>query len=445
MATTASRASGVASRCAERAPWRATEPSLGGAGWKSGEERIGYRESALTAVRRWVPMGWISAHVHWIVVGLVALSFAILVLPRLVRSSLSRDASLSLCGLYLFGIAPTWAAFVDPTLQSAGSYRISQTATLVLYALALIALVGAFQSSARRGSAYWTFLLYCLALVLSALLHTGIARNLWVMPLGAFVVTSVNALTVERLVLHLRWIGRIITGLSLYLAATDYASVQFTDNDRSIAGLAQLSGATPHPNVLGAIAASLSSSNWLLPRADAGSGICSGFVLAAGCLLLAQSHAGWFMAGFGLAILLIGPRAIKLRIPGVGIVLVSFAVVGLAAYRAMTIPPGKSLIPGLDLLDGRTKVWNLALQPFHANPWLGEGARRFRPSVPAAERFPRSGSGAGSQPGDPGAGHGWRHHRGRSDRNLLRLDRGGSETVAQRGCCPGSLRCDVAH
>ncbi len=83
------------------------------------------------------------------------------------------------------------------------------------------------------------------------------------------------------------------------------------------------------------------------------------------------------MAGFGLAILLIGPRAIKLRIPGVGIVLVSFAVVGLAAYRAMTIPPGKSLIPGLDLLDGRTKVWNLALQPFHANPWLGGGPDVF--------------------------------------------------------------------
>ncbi len=322
-------------------------------------------------------MGFLDAHAGLLLVGVALLALASLLVPRLLRSATSGDPTLALCGIYVMGIAPCLESFLDPSLTGQLSYRVSEAATVLIYALAMIAIVGSLRASWSRGGAYWALMIYGLALILSGLVHDSLPRNLWVLPLSALIVSSTQSLTIGLLLTHLRVVGRIMTGASLYLALTDYSSVQFTENGRTLLGHPQLSGATPHPNVLGAVAAFA----LLFELASNGSkrrlGNLFGLVTAACCLVLAQSHGGWLMACLGIAVLAFGSRRIQVRGIRVSVIFLSGIFVAFFAYRSVTTEPGRSLVPGLAFLNGRTEVWNIALEPFHSNPWWGGGPSVF--------------------------------------------------------------------
>ena len=251
-------------------------------------------------------MRFLDAHTQLLLAVLVLLVVAALVVPRLLRSATSGDPFLSLCGIYVVGIGALSGELPRSHANWANVLSSVPGFTGVMYLLVVLAITRSLRASWSRGSAYWALMVYAMALILSGLTHDSLARNLWILPLMATIVSSTQSLTVGRLIRHLRIIGRIITGASLYLALTDYASVQFTDNGRTLLGFAQLSGATPHPNVLGAVAAF--ALVFELVPSDGRRGIGNPRLVTSACCLMAQSHAGWFMALLGLLVMLLGRR-----------------------------------------------------------------------------------------------------------------------------------------
>lgn len=327
-------------------------------------------------------MGSILANVPLLTAALLGVVALLLFGPALIRSAERDGSTIALTGIYVMGVAPVIQHLVDPTLLSANAARVSQAGSLLIYILAALAVIGSIRAGRRPRAPVIALGLYALILIISGIANGGLTHVLLILPLAAFIVSRGTGLTAPRVIRHLRYITRILTLVSLWLAASSYTAVDFTDNNRTLFGLTQLAGATPHPNVLGPVAA-LAVLFELAP-ADKGRalGRLVGLVAAVTCCLLAQSHAGWVMVAAGGVLLLYGrrprrPRVVRRRSLLPLLYWLVWAGALFLGWRSVTATPGEPLIPRNDYLDGRQNVWSIVLQPFAEHPWLGGGPGVF--------------------------------------------------------------------
>lgn len=286
--------------------------------------------------------------------------------PAVIRSARDASQTISIAGLYLVAIIP--AAAVAAGVFSASLHdRVSQVGTALLAVLIGFGVLG---SLSGHGSNVRPLALaittYALALLLSTTLQTGLDRNVTLFT-GLAVVLTRASIPLPNLTLHLRWALRLVTVSSLALLVVAPGAVLFTANGRTLFGFAQLAGSTPHPNVLAplaafAVAVELASAT----RRRSLLGISA----AVGCVLLAQSNAGYV----GLALVVLTAVLSRPRLPPV---VVGIAVLGGAATAAVYLVDPGTVHVGLDTngLNGRTRIWQIALGVFNDHRFAGAGSQ----------------------------------------------------------------------
>lgn len=303
--------------------------------------------------------------------GTATVIWTLILGPVLIRSASRNGHVLSLAALYVAGLASPLAFLVDPTEESARFGLVEQAALVLALGVGAAAVLGGLSRGGRPHAVGVTLVGYLLVVSVSGVLNGAVSLALVAMPLLAAAVVQAR-LEPERLVTHLRYITRVTTLGSLALAVWAYSLVSFTENGRQLLGFDQLSGATPHPNVLGPFAA-FALAVELAPGRRRRSAI--GIAAALTVCLLAQSRAGWVCAVLVLLLWLVSSRSrrVALSLLGYGGLL---AGLGWLVSRAFT---GQPLIPvDLDeLLTGRLEVWRISLEPFWQSPLIGDGPQVF--------------------------------------------------------------------
>lgn len=217
--------------------------------------------------------------------------------------------------------------------------------------------------------------------------HGGVKSVwLWLGPLCVAAVYVAPGISFESLLRRLRPIMRVYTWGSLcsLVIAPRWA---LTPNDivnfrLPVVGAARLVGLTDHPVPLGVTAAAVlvlelaplyRSRLWLL---HAGAAVT--------VLLMAQARTGWIAALVGVPLLYRRDPARRVnplltRGLVVGMVLCAAALVPALATKFGVVMADREV----DTLHGRTTVWGLAMDAFHADPLFGYGPTLFTdPSSP---------------------------------------------------------------
>lgn len=319
---------------------------------------------------------------HWLKVLLVptAVVWALILGPVLLRSAQRNGEVLSLIGLYLAGLVTPLGILIDPSAATVSADvvetsvwvdRVNQLAIVLSLAVGFAALVGLLGRRGRPQAIAVTLVGYLLVVAFSGLLNGPFEVRFIALPMLALAVAAAS-LERRHLTTHLRYITRATTISSLWLLATSYEQVVFTENGRQLLGFDQLSGATTHPNVLGPLAA-FALAIELAPGVRRRSAL--GITAAVTVCALAQSRAGWICA---LVVLLVWLTSSRRRRAPLGVLsyvggLTAIVWLAVRSYIAGPLFP----ISFDDVLTGREQVWQLALLPFHESPIIGGGPDVF--------------------------------------------------------------------
>ena len=219
----------------------------------------------------------------------------------------------------------------------------------------------------------WLFLYACVVAV-SAVYNGQHSRGAFILPFLVIAVAG-TPLGLDALLKAIRGICFVVNGLSLYWMYAHLEGAFFLANGRTLLGFQQVAGVTPHPNVLGPIAALGIG----VELARHGRPVA---LLLDVVPRLPSRHARWLnrtTAGRLLGILTltwflrrrVGRSGEKRGNPRRGrqaLVVVALAWI-VAEHRS-----GKLALEDWNtLLNGRQQVWSLAIQPFYAHPVLGGG------------------------------------------------------------------------
>jgi hypothetical protein len=184
----------------------------------------------------------------------------------------------------------------------------------------------------------------------------------------------------ETLVLWVRRTTRAIVAVSLGAAvvAPSWAFIGegTSGYDRTIFGIPRLTGLSPHPNALAAIAVVgllvevgfARGTTWM--RLAAGSA-------AAVCMVLTQSNTGYIAAALGLVVMLTSRSAAYRRL------LIAGSVAVLAIYIAWPsaiVPTALHSSGYVDSLSGRNAIWRISLDEWQRRPLSGYGPGFYSPS-----------------------------------------------------------------
>jgi O-antigen ligase len=312
-------------------------------------------------------------------VAILALAPAVLVLGyRILESVRREDPHLVLACLWCAGVTPGLITVIDPGYVSspggpstAAATTVHQAALLCYVGLIMAALVGrcARQTAQPVRPVVMVSVIYSLVLVTSGLLVGSSVLQSLLLAGSVLTVTS-GEVELAKLTTHLRYSLRAATIGSLVLLMTSYEDVVFTGNRRTLLGLDQLAGVTPHPNVLAPLAA-LALAVELAPATRRISVVGTG---AAGVVLvLAQSRSGWVAAAFVVLVAAARGwrriiRAVTAALAGIG--MISAIVFAIASYPV-------DLLSTADELNSRGYIWLFAWRLFVSSPIFGAGPGAF--------------------------------------------------------------------
>lgn len=212
--------------------------------------------------------------------------------------------------------------------------------------------------------------------VLSAAVAAEPMAAKWSLILAALVhATAVSAPDRRTLLRWLRVVLRsvVLGSLVLTIIAPSWAFIGADADgnfDRTLGGVARLSGLTSHPGTLAVIATLALLVEFACLRTTGALGRVA-LAGAAVCVLLAQSRTLWAAACLGL-VLMSARRWPSLRRS-------AYAVLALAAVVLAFRP---SIVVGADWtfgsqnvqsVSGRTIIWQYATAAFESSPWIGVG------------------------------------------------------------------------
>jgi hypothetical protein len=335
----------------------------------------------------------------------------------------TRDATLTTFLLWVLGLTPVLVQLVSPrafltrfdiTTQDTGvvalGVRVSQIGTLVAMGISAVILLSPGKSNTSRRPALALVAFYLTAFF-SAVLgsHGGVGRPILLAPLAMLALAFGQRPSPDSLLHHLRWITRVYTWGSLVALVVAHSWATFrvalyqdTYAERNYFGVGQLVGLTPHPNVLGPIAATALLLELTRRARRPGWWINAG--AAAGVLLLAQSRTSWLAAAVAIVAMALAPTPGRRR-GRTSAALTSALVASIASILA--VPTVQTFVANLtgnrDLTtgNGRTLAFHYAyalrLRTFHLQsriqgalswhrPWLAwPGAQPGR-AVPRRRR-----------------------------------------------------------
>jgi O-antigen ligase len=146
--------------------------------------------------------------------------------------------------------------------------------------------------------------------------------------------------------------------------------------DRTIFGVPRLTGLSPHPNALSAIAVAALLFEVGFRFGPRGVRVCAGLAAVA-CLLLTQSNTGYIAATVGILALLAVRRAGGRRV----LVAAAIALLGVYVFWPQAIIPGSLRSSDyISSVSGRTTIWRLSLDEWHRHPLTGYGPSMYSPS-----------------------------------------------------------------
>lgn len=155
--------------------------------------------------------------------------------------------------------------------------------------------------------------------------------------------------------------------------------------DRTIFGVPRLTGLSPHPNALVAIAvaALLLEIGWSHGSRWAR---LAGALAAVTCVVLTQSNTGYIAAAIAVAILLATRHAAYRRL------LLAVCVAVLAVYvvsPTTVVPTALQSSDYVSSVSGRTSIWTISLDEWQRRPLTGYGPGFFGPAS-VAQHFPET-------------------------------------------------------
>jgi O-antigen ligase len=302
----------------------------------------------------------------------------------------TRDATLTTFLLWVLGLTPVLVQLVSPrafltrfdiTTQDTGvvalGVRVSQIGTLVAMGISAVILLSPGKSNTSRRPALALVAFYLTAFF-SAVLgsHGGVGRPILLAPLAMLALAFGQRPSPDSLLHHLRWITRVYTWGSLVY--------QDTSAERNYFGVGQLVGLTPHPNVLGPIAATALLLELTRRARRPGWWINAG--AAAGVLLLAQSRTSWLAAAVAIVAMALAPTPGRRR-GRTSAALTSALVASIASILA--VPTVQTFVANLtgnrDLTtgNGRTLAFHYAYAEYEKNKLFGYGPSIFSPEYRA--------------------------------------------------------------
>jgi exopolysaccharide production protein ExoQ len=307
--------------------------------------------------------------------------------------------------IWVVGLAPAIAALLEPRAVLSGNTLVDApplsgialfgSQALTLIGLTLSVLIIASQGwpntkrAHRQGRSLITAVLAIYASVaVSAAVggHGGFDRQLFVLPIAVVALYVAPRPSMQELVTQLRLIFRIYIYGSLValIIAPSWASVASSSLSRDYFGIGgQLSGLTPHPNALGAIAATALMFE-LVPNARKRTWPMHAAATIT-ALLLAQSRTGLAAAVFGLLFLRSTYRSLRpMRWITAGALVAATVELVLSPRIASLTVDALTSNTDLQTINGRTKVWAYAYNQFLANPLVGFGPNLFDANGPNA-------------------------------------------------------------
>jgi O-antigen ligase len=307
------------------------------------------------------PIAWLATYWTLLMGAAVACVWALVLLVYLSRHRDVSSQRVALISLYAAILGLSIAGLLDPS-RTTGAGR---PADLGAYGGVLLATLAAFAVSRSRSKAPPASVL--LFVYTSWMVTTSIAygqfdpRSLMLPALALLVVN----LDIDTLARHGRLALRMTTLGSLWLLVQKEPAAFFTLNERQLFGFDQLAGLTPHPNVLGPVAAvALTLELYKSGRRNLWNVI--GLLSAGGCCLLAESRSGWMMAAIGVTAYLFQ------RLPLRRIVITFVAMTTVALF--LVPDPDEQ---GRALLNGRDYLWSRALGVWEQNWIVGAGPDAF--------------------------------------------------------------------
>jgi O-antigen ligase len=155
--------------------------------------------------------------------------------------------------------------------------------------------------------------------------------------------------------------------------------------DRTIFGVPRLTGLSPHPNALAAVAviALLVEVGF---RHGSRTARLAGAAAAATCLVLTQSNTGYIAAALAVAIMLASRHAAYRRL------LLTACVAVLAVYvvsPTTVVPASVQSSDYVSSVSGRTVIWSISLGAWQRRPLTGYGPGFFSPAS-VEQRFPET-------------------------------------------------------
>lgn len=339
------------------------------------------------------------------VAAAVTLGLAMIVLGPRVRR-LTWDAQVLLLYVFCLGpaagqaLSPTPAASLDqaPLPPSGFTLLFSQATTALVAGLSLWALLttaksGRVPAGHRRpgASLVAALVIFVLARVVASYFGTGgglvAFAQQFALDLLVILGLTRRPWTWQEMTHHAGVIFRIYTYGSLVALAVSPDDVTTAVNDRSLFGFFQLAGLTPHPNVLGPLAAlalvfevaTRRPRLWYLHA-----------LAAVMCLVFVQSRTAWLAAIVGLLLVLVIPA--RNRRPGAWVYLLPGVVTLAAAAVFITRAPLAQAVEAVfdeqKSLNGRVDIWRVAYAQFRDNVLFGYGpgvfGEEFQKRNPAA-------------------------------------------------------------
>ena len=153
--------------------------------------------------------------------------------------------------------------------------------------------------------------------------------------------------------------------------------------DRTIFGVPRLTGLSPHPNVLSAIAVAALLVEVGFRHGPRWAQVCAGLAAVA-CVLLTQSNTGYIAAAVGVLAVLAVRHAGGRRILVAG----AIALLGVYVFWPQAIIPASLRSSDyVNSVSGRTTIWRLSLDEWRRHPLTGYGPSIYSPSY-LSSHFP---------------------------------------------------------
>jgi O-antigen ligase len=273
-------------------------------------------------------------------------------------------------GVWLFGI--TAPALLDPAFShglsdspTTGSVYVWYLAQALIAIVSVALLLAAILGVAKFSAAAMALLALWLFLALTSLAQgQEIANILLATPLVA--VAATTRITFEEALSLGRAYLRILIALSLLMCFIAPESAFLWSSDRTLLGIAQISGIFVHPNTAGPVAA------FALALEVGGKGRVASRVvwgsMSALLVVFAQSRSGWSIAAVALLTLWAFRERGSVP-PPIRKTIYVVAVMG-DSWFALTEVLGS----GSDVTSGRTQIWSILIdQYFVKSPIIGGG------------------------------------------------------------------------